>query len=117
MDFTGHQAAWDTQKEELDEAGKILANGFKKLANGLFDECHEKFKKLGLPDFSSSSSLDSVQPSSFTSALTFTTKFSNYPHKDCNGGTSVVKASWWAVNKKKDEILKNTIGLIKGGQF
>ena len=29
-----HQAAWDDQKQDLDEAGKILANGFKKLANG-----------------------------------------------------------------------------------
>ena len=112
-----HQAAWDDQKQDLDEAGKILANGFKKLANGLFDECHENFKKLGLPDFGSSSASNSVQPSSFASALTFTTKFSNYPHKDCDRGTSVAKGSWWTVNEQTGEIIKNLIGLIKGGHF
>ena len=41
-----HQLAWEDQKVELDEAGRILAHGFKRLANGLFDECHENFKKL-----------------------------------------------------------------------
>ena len=101
----------------MDKAGRILAHDFKRLANGLFDECHENFKSLGLPNFSSTSSSDSVQPTSFASALTFTTKFSNFPHKDKDGGTSVAKGSWWAVDEQTGEIIKNPIGLIKGGAF
>ena len=42
---------------------------------------------------------------------------SNLPHKDKDGGTSVAKGSWWAVDERTGEIIKNPIGLIKSGVF